>query len=258
MKKWSRNIFNQQFWGGAPPQATCYLKQFSSNIVVVPWWRMFLVPPQKINEPPLKRNHFKRKVHLPSHQFSGDTLVFRGYGTSSALLLSWTAPASAAGCQLQPANEMTSTSTAHWVMSHQSDWGKHSFLMSSYSFRMMKASRTRMIMMIIIIILIICGNGNNWLYPQSHQPKYLPTKYTHSLLHEQHLNNNPKSLPAIYRHHNHPILGIHLANRLFRWGTTTTWGLQVKQSNRTKIETTHIKSHRIYPIFTSTDHFIHC
>ena len=141
-----------------------------------------LVPPPKMNEPPLKRNHFKRRVHLPSHQFSRDTLVFRGYGTSSALLLSWTAPASAAGYQLQPANEMTSTSTARWVMSHQSDWGNHSFLMSSYNFRMMKASRTRMMMMIIIIIiiLIICGNGNNWLYPQSHQPKYLPTNtHTH-------------------------------------------------------------------------------
>ena len=163
---------------------------------------VFSIPP-KMNEPPLKRNRFKRKFmkfHLPSHQFSGDTLVFRGYGTSSALPLSWTAPASAAGCQLQPANEMTSTSTARWVMLHQSDWGKHCFLMSSYSFRMMKASRTRMMMMM---------NDDHhhpnhlWQWQQLaistvSSTQYLPTKYTHSLLHEQHLNNNPKSVTCTH------------------------------------------------------------
>lgn len=43
-------------------------------------------PCPKMNECPLQRDHFERKVHLSDHQLSGDMLVFSGGTMSQGLL----------------------------------------------------------------------------------------------------------------------------------------------------------------------------
>ena len=57
------------------------------------------IPPPKMNECPLKRDHFKRKLNLPTIFLSGDMLVFRGVLISLDFFFVWQTVGIKLSCQ---------------------------------------------------------------------------------------------------------------------------------------------------------------
>ncbi len=66
---------------GSFPKVLLYV--FSVKPIAFPS-KIVTVTPPKINECPLKRDHFKKQMSSSNHQFSGDMLVFRDATTEIA------------------------------------------------------------------------------------------------------------------------------------------------------------------------------